>query len=151
MKIVLYKTADENIRVTKSLTDSMELIGFLRGECSVLNPTIEIETDTNITNYNYARIEDFNRYYFITDIVSVNNKFWKVSMRCDVLMTYSSDIKDLTANIKRQKTDFNLMLEDNELSIYADDRVQCFNFPHSLTPISGNQFKYYLTLIGGGS
>lgn len=150
MKIVLYKTADENIRVTKSLTDSMELIGFLRGECSILNPTIEIESDMNISNYNYARIEDFNRYYFITDIVSVNNKFWKVSMRCDVLMSYANSIKKLEANVLRNKSQYNLMLEDNNLTTYSDDRTQCFNFPNTITAGGTNQFKYYLTLIGGG-
>lgn len=151
MNVFLYQTADPNNKVSKSLNSELPLSGVLRSECSVLNPTIEIETSSNIATFNYAFVQEFNRYYFITDIVAVGNNLWKVSMKCDVLMTYAYDIKGLTANIKRQKTDFNLMLEDSELPKYADDRVQCFNFPESLTPISGNQFKYYLTLIGGGA
>lgn len=152
MKIILYKTADENVKVSKSLNSPIELNGTLRAECSVLNPTIEdITPNVNISNYNYARIEDFNRYYYITDIVAVNNKLWKVSLKCDVLMSYADGIRSLKANILRNSSDYNLMLEDNQLQTYADDRVQTFNFPESLTPKTESQFKYYLTLIGGGN
>ena len=151
MNLFLYQTSDPNNKLNKSLNSEIALTGVLRSECSVLNPTIEIETTVNISTYNYAYIQEFSRYYFITDIVAVGNNLWKVSFKCDVLMTYAYDIKGLTAIIKRQKTEFNLMLQDNILPTYADDRVQCFNFPSSLTPLSGNQFKYYLTLVGGGS
>ena len=151
MKLYLYQTADTNNKLIKQLTDEILLQGTLRTECSVLNPVIEIETAVNISNYNYARIEDFNRYYFITDITATSDLLWKITLRCDVLMSYASDIKKLEANILRNSNDFNLMLDDVQLNKYADDRVQCVNFPVSLTGINGSgQFKYYLTLIGGG-
>lgn len=149
MKLYLYTTPDENNKVSKVLNNQIMLEGTLRAECSVLSPSIEIETSVNIANYNYAYIEDFKRYYFIGDITAVSNRLWKISLRCDVLMSYASAIKKLEANILRNPYDYNMMLEDNQLNKYADDRVQCYNFPNALTGVE-NQFKYYLTLIGGG-
>lgn len=156
MQIILYKTASEDNRITKVLSDEKQFFGFLRAECSILTPTLEIETTENLCNFNYAFIEDFNRYYYITDIVGVSNNIWKISFRCDVLMSFNAQIRSLYANILRQKTDFNLMLEDKQLPTYADDRTQCFNFPFPLTSYSvspsldhANNFHYYLTVVGG--
>lgn len=149
MNLLLYQTTHPNNQLKKGFNATINLSGTLRTECSILNPTIEIETTTNISKYNYAQIPDFNRYYFITDIVAVSNNLWKVSLKCDVLMSYANDIRKLKGNILRQKIEFNLMLADNQLNTYADDRTQCFNFPNSLTPSAG-QFNYYLTVVGGG-
>ena len=151
MELFLYKTSDSNNKISKKISDEIKLVGDIRAECSILNPIIEIETTLNISTFNYAKITEFNRYYFITDIVAVNNKFWKISLKCDVLMTYASEILDLNVNVLRNPSQFNLMLEDNQLNTYADTRTQCYNFPQSLTSSSDNQFKYYLTVIGGAS
>lgn len=124
--------------------------GFLLNECSILNPIIEIETDVNLSTFNYAVIDDFYRCYFITDITVVSDRFWKLTLKCDVLTTYSEDIRNLQANVLRNSSLMNLMLEDNALNTYSDERVQCINFPNSLTSNSNNQFKYYLAVIGGG-
>lgn len=149
MKIILYKTSDENNKVIKTFSAQIELSGTLHSECSILNPIIEdIKPPENISSFNYAFIEDFNRYYFITDISVINNQLWKISLRCDVLMSYAEDIMQLDVNILRNIYDYNLMIEDTKLPTYSDDRIQCFNFPKTLTN-KGN-FKYYLTLIGGG-
>ena len=159
MKIILYKTADENVKLRKTLSEPIELNGTLRAECSVLNPSIEVEkVDSiegekvgSIATYNYAYIEDFGRYYYITDIVAVTDKFWKISLKVDVLMSYGDDILQLEANVLRNEYDFNLMLDDKQLNRYADDRVQCVNFPVTLSgSVNTGGAKYYLTLIGGG-
>lgn len=148
MEIILYKTADENIKLRKKLSEAFIIEGTLRSECSILSPTIELDTELNIATFNYAYIKDFNRYYYIVDIVAVGFKLWKISLKCDVLMSYSKAIGKLNVNVARNKAQYNLMLEDNSLSTYANSRTQCYNFPNRLTA-NANQFKYYLTLIGG--
>ena len=149
MEIRLYNNSKSANTIKKTLSEALTLTGVLRGECSILNPVIEIDVDVNINNYNYAYVVEFSRYYFISDITVVNNKLWKITLHCDVLMTYASDIRKLNVNVLRNSSSYNLLLEDNQLNTYADERVQCINFPNSLTPVA-NQFKYYLTLIGGG-
>ena len=93
--ISLFKTASENNRVVKVLTDEKQLSGELRNQTSVLNPTIRIESADNISGYNYCYISEFGRYYYITDIVSVRTNCWVVSLRCDVLMSYKNEIQSM--------------------------------------------------------
>ena len=75
MKLCLYITGDANNQVKKNLTNEIILNGTLRAECSVMNPTIEIETEENISTYNYAMIEEFNRCYFIQIINTASHNY----------------------------------------------------------------------------
>ena len=57
--ISLFKTAAENNRVVKDLTDEKQLSGELRNQTSVLSPKIRIESAYNIAGYNYCYIPRF--------------------------------------------------------------------------------------------
>jgi hypothetical protein len=149
MFISLYKTSDSNNTLYKTLNNQKQLEGVMRAECSVINPKIVIETSDNISTFNYVHIPEFNRYYFIVDITSVSEHLWEISLRCDVLMSYRESIINLDVNVLRNQREFNLMLNDNQLPVYADDRVQVYNFERTLTVTPG-QYHYYLTVIGGG-
>lgn len=102
MNIVLYKNTAENIRIDKSnyLTDILNLSGTLRKSSNILNPTFEVQSTELITS-NYCYIEEFNRYYFITDIVSVRNGLFRITCTVDVLMTYKDYFLNETAMIGR--------------------------------------------------
>lgn len=93
--ISLFKTDSENNRLTKTLTNEKQLTGTLKEQTSILNPSIVISSDENISTYNYAYISEFGRYYYITDIVSARNGLWRVQLRCDVLMSYKDEIQNL--------------------------------------------------------
>lgn len=114
----LYQNTAEANRVDKSsyLTAVGTLSGVLRDECSVLNPTITIEY-TQVPNFNYVYIPIFGRYYFVDNIVSVRKNIWRLSLRCDVLMTYRTGIDGLSAVIARQEFDYNPELVDNLLPV----------------------------------
>jgi hypothetical protein len=135
MTINLYKTLSEVNKVTKTLTDEISLTGTLRDVSSVMNPRIIIEED-NISDYNYAYIPDFGRYYFITNIDSVRNNIWNVSMRCDVLMTYADEIKNNTAVIARNSNLWNLYYQDEQFKILNYETIQTKAFGVSLNPSS---------------
>lgn len=64
---------------------------------------------------NYAYIPDFNRYYFVTDIVSVRSGLWLFKLKCDVLMSFKDDIYDLECIVARNETTYNLMLSDSKM------------------------------------
>lgn len=67
---------------------------------------------TKILTANYAYISDFNRYYFIADIVSLGRNLWQVKMSVDVLMSYYGQIMELTALIDRNEYDYKPTLDD---------------------------------------
>ena len=143
--ISLFKTASENNRVVKVLTNEKQLSGELRNQTSVLSPKIRIESEENIAGYNYCHISEFGRYYYITDITSVITNVWEVSMRCDVLMSYSAQIKALRPIIEREEVGQSGGLVDNDLPININKKVQKFYFPNGFT----KDIQYVLTTSGG--
>lgn len=143
--ISLYKTASENNRVVKALTSGRELYGELHNQTSVYNPSIRIESDYNISGYNYAHIPGFGRYYYISDITSVRNKCWIISLRCDVLMSYSAQIKALRPIIEREEVGQSSGLIDSDMPININKKVQKYYFPKGFT----KDIQYVLTTSGG--
>ena len=70
MEVVLYNfTKSENSTAIPSGGTSYNCI--LKTPTSVLSPVIVVEA--NILNVTYGYISDFGRYYFVSDIVSVNS------------------------------------------------------------------------------
>ena len=98
MEVVLYNfTKSENSTAIPSGGTSYNCI--LKTPTSVLNPVIVVEA--NALNVTYGYIPDFGRYYFVSDIVSVNNSTWELHLHVDVLATYKSEILSTDAYIVR--------------------------------------------------
>lgn len=103
--VTLYSGVDKRVNSTKLPTGSgSTYAGVLKEGCSVMRPVVLLEAG-NISGCNYAHISEFGRYYFITDIVSVNN-LWEVHMRCDPMATYRSQISSLIVYAERSDHDF---------------------------------------------
>lgn len=146
--ISLFKTASENNRVVKVLTDEKQLSGELRNQTSVLNPSIRIESADNIAGYNYCYISEFGRYYYITDIVSASTKCWVVSLRCDVLMSYRDEIQGLNVILNNtQETGLsNYLASPNWVSL-VKTKTDIKTFPSGLS----EQGEFILITAGGDS
>lgn len=115
-------------KITKTLDAGNTYSCTLKNDCSILRPVIDIRTSDNITTYNYMYISDLQRYYFIDDIISLNNNLWRISGHVDVLETYKSEILAQTGVIKRQQNLYNLYLDDPEFKTYKNERVQTKRF-----------------------
>ena len=146
--ISLFKTASENNRVVKVLTDEKQLSGELRNQTSVLNPTIRIESSDNISTYNYAYISEFGRYYYITDIVSVRTNCWVVSLRCDVLMSYKDEIQSMNVILNNtQETGLSNYLASPNWVNLVKTKTDIKVFPSGLS----EQGEFILITAGGDS
>lgn len=71
---------------------------------------------TQVLSANYIHIPEFNRFYFITNITSIKNNLWQIDCKCDVLMSYAAEIRDLHAIVERQENVFNKYIPDPMLS-----------------------------------
>ena len=146
--ISLFKTASENNRVVKVLTDEKQLSGELRNQTSVLNPTIRIESADNISGYNYCYISEFGRYYYITDIVSVRTNCWVVSLRCDVLMSYKDEIQSMNVILNNtQETGLSNYLASPNWVNLVKTKTDIKVFPSGLS----EQGEFILISAGGDS
>ena len=146
--ISLFKTASENNRVVKVLTNEKQLYGELRNQTSVLNPNIRIESSYNISGYNYCYISEFGRYYYITDIVSVRTNCWVISLRCDVLMSYKDEIQSMNVILNNtQETGLSNYLASPNWVSSVKTKTDIKVFPSGLS----EQGEFILITAGGDS
>ena len=90
------KNSDEINKINKSPETIITLTGTLKKETSIVNPVILIEYDGTFTNCNYAYIESFSRYSYITDIKNIREKLslslhsLKCSLKILIILKVSS-------------------------------------------------------------
>ena len=129
MDIILYKYNGNFRKINKTLPsasgDVLTLSGYLKDGSSVLNPIIEVKSTTSIVGFNYAYIQSFSRYYFVS-IDSVSNTLWTLKLKVDVLNTYKSTIVTTEMLIDRCM-DENYLLPDDTISFNANFNVNILN------------------------
>lgn len=134
MRVVLGYTTSEKMKVNKSFTaqHTYEVIFNDDDYFSITSPQVKIKLSniTTITNCNYMRIPDLNRYYYITDITSAGG-IAIIRGEVDVLKSYQSDILSSSQLVVRSQK------KSNERPLLAD----------SLTPIQSN-IKIYAYQFG---
>ncbi len=145
MEITLYTNNSEKNKLEKSLSNAKKLSGKLREESSIANPSILIQTE-NPSNFNYAYIPEFKRYYFITDTISVRANIWRISLHCDVLMSFKDSNKSTSIILSDTETTGQTNYISGEQWIRnVKDTTEIINFPKNL-PIKG---EYILITAGG--
>lgn len=97
--------------------DKLECV--LKENTSILSPVLKLQLASK-PGYNYFMYD--NRYYWITDIVSITNDIWMISGRVDVLGTFRSHIKQTSAFVLYDST-ANTQLPDTRLAIKTDCEV----------------------------
>lgn len=148
MEVSFYQNTSENYRIDKSLIGKYTESCTLKDGCSIENPEILIANANNMADCNYMHIPDFNRFYFITDIVSVRDGLWLISGHVDVLMSFKNEIKACTATFKRQEHLFNMYLDDPEFKTYNKSEIVTKLFYGASTPLN-KDMKYVLVVAGG--
>ena len=128
MQIKFYKNSSEKNKIGKFLSSVLTLNGNLRDECSITSPSILVEA-TSLVDYNYCYIPEFKRYYFISDITSVRNNLWRVSLKCDVLESFKKDILNLSCIVdKQQNQSYSNNIDDGSYVNRADSFVEIANY-----------------------
>lgn len=168
--IILKKNLSENNRVYKEFdTSSVTLTGNLRKECSITEPEVVVEvtssqvTGCNISDFNYAEIETFNRRYFITGMTvgpynvnpatNVQKCLWTLQLKCDVLSTYADELENCKIIIERTETDEtqNFYINDNLLFKEQREKVTTHHFRDSngsIAKFDNNAFWNVLLVAG---
>lgn len=128
MNLTLYKNLSEKNKIGKVLHNNLSLNGNLREESSIINPTILVE-HPNLADYNYAYIPEFKRYYFITEITSVRNNLWRISLKVDVLESFKNDILNLNCIVdKQQNQSYSNNIDDGSYINKADSFIEIANY-----------------------
>lgn len=138
LSVNLMKNTSPVEKIGKALISGGSYQCALKDNTSVLRPVIIIKTSDPIYSFNYMHISDFGRYYFIDDIISLNNNMWEVHAHVDVLETYKTAILSNSAVIKRQEKRFNLYLNDPEFKVLNPEKIQTLKFPAGFNKVLNN-------------
>lgn len=146
MILHLYKNNSDANVVDKDLTTLLTVQGTLLDDCSIIDPVISIDQDmlpiTDIADMNYAYIEEFERSYFIRNMV-FKGKLLEISMHVDVLSTYKGNIRNLSAIIARQQKKYNLYLQDGMIKTYANPHIEIKQFPGAF-----DKYEFIFSVVG---
>lgn len=103
----------KNSTLQPTLTASFDVV--LKSATSLHTPTFKYSGAS--FDYNYLKWGD--RYYFITDVVSINNSLWDISAKLDVLATYKADILASTQFVLYSSSNSSIWLPDKRIPILA--------------------------------
>lgn len=143
MTILLYNNSDPKIKLSKSPTLVDTLTGTLRDESSVMDPVITIER-SSLTGFNYVYIQEFGRYYFVTEVESVRDNLIRMHLHCDVLKSFDAGIRSNTAIVSKSADKYNMLINDNSIRTYQNSLYTYKEFPNGF----GTNFEYVLLVAG---
>lgn len=151
-EIHTYKSSAEQNRVDKTnfLTADMIISGVLREASSLIHPSITFTSDI-IPTFNYVYIPIFNRYYYVTDITSIKNKLWQMSLTVDVLMTYKEALLACTGYIDRNENEYNGLIPDNMISLEKGETIETVALNNELFISTRGSYVIQGLLIGAGN
>lgn len=148
MQINLFTCNAENERINKTnfIANRFVMAGTIKNSTSVIDPVIIIEK-TNPSQYNYMYIEEFKRWYFINDIVNINNKIWEIHAHVDVLYTYYNDIANTQCIIDKSENfnNSNLYYDDGSIVMDCRKSIELKEFPNGF-----NTTGEYILICAGG-
>lgn len=119
MVIKFYNNTSSKLALDKNLINETTLNGTLREQTSLINPVFNIESN-NVFSSNYCYIPDFDRYYYVTEIESVRQGLWRISLHVDVRSSFKQGIRSNTPVLERSQALYDLNLPDPNLSIEQD-------------------------------
>lgn len=117
----------------------------LKDPCSLLSPVLTLSLSSKPT-WNYFKAD--NRYYWITDIISVRNNLWEIHGEVDPLATFQGHIKNTSAFVLYDSTTNN-EIPDSRLGIYTTPTVatEAVNMPWDFADGEGT---YFIAIEGDG-
>lgn len=145
MQIVLYKNLSENNVIGKNLTQIKTLECNFKNDVSIINPNLVLYYESALLGANYCYIPNFNRYYFIDEIIPITADRSIIKCKVDVLESFKDDIKSLTAIINKQETIADKFIDDGSWIVENKDFLQSYNFSNGF-----NDSGEFILITAGG-
>lgn len=143
--IVFYQNTAEDKVVDKTsyLNEVLTVHGSFQEDSSVILMNIRLQLK-DVPNFNYAYIEAFKRYYYVTDIVSLSNGMWEITLNIDILMSYKDGIKNLTAFVDRQENDYNTRIIDPKIVMEQHPNITTYEINNDVFDLTYSKYCFVI-------
>lgn len=138
--VTLYTFSKRKNSTSKPTTGGSVFSGITRNPCGVLRPSLAFAfaSGVNPSEYNYAYIPDFGRYYFIREWTS-DGRLWECSMEVDALASWADEIGEQHLYVTRSSRRKNGNISDGMFPILSDYTINKYQIASD-----------YATRIGSG-
>ena len=92
MELKLYVFNGSINEINKELSNETVFNIRLKKQTDQLHGIIQLKSETDLTHFNYARIDVFNRFYFIEEVEPKTNTLFVLRLKVDVLESFKEDI-----------------------------------------------------------
>lgn len=130
MIIDLYVCTSKKDNVKKELTEKNSVTGCkLMNSTSTLNPVVIFRASAidDFLKYNYCKIPQFNRYYYITN-KTFNNNTVTINMEVDPIYSWYDTYKGTSQLVARSESIRNRYIQDGSEPIHSDNFYTYKNF-----------------------
>ena len=142
MQIILYNNESPQNKITKSITQIASMVGVLRGEADVVNPIIRVYSE-NLPLFNYARIPEFSRYYYLRNVRAVRENIFDISLQSDPLMSF--ELSNVTGVVVESQNGGSNYLPNRNWVRLVKSKTDILNFSSGLLETG----EYILITAGG--
>lgn len=141
----LYQVSDDPRVMGKNIPTATSTHTItLKDGCSIDKPVVSFSAQASaVAALNYAYIDTFQRYYYITDRKSLINGVMELTLESDPLESFKTQIRQRSATITRNQMLRNGYLSDIGYNALAYQGVQYKTFPNALEDSS-----YILVTVG---
>lgn len=134
MTIQLGTTNSEPNRINKNVSIRKTFSATLKQPTSIMQPAFVLNGSVgDFAKFNYCYVPDFQRYYYIRNIVSVSADLFQVECEVDVLYTYRKRIMQLQGVVQRSTDQYNAYLPDGIIKTYCNPTIVTKKFPNGFT------------------
>ena len=149
MNIKLCSSTSEIVAINKDISIIDDVSATIKGALSVENPVLILQYKSDIQpNVNYVYIPEYNRYYFVTDIINLTGGRYEIHCKVDVLTSFKDNILNLSCIVDKQssKDNANMYLDDGSFVVQSKEFVDTINFPNGFN----DNGDFILITAGGG-
>lgn len=145
MTITAYNNHSDSREINKVLTDEMTISNcILKDDTEIVNPTLIFAGGSKLPDtVNYIYIPVFNRYYFVTNKTTENQRIL-INLHTDVLESRKTAILNNYAILDRSANHFNAYQVDGDIPILNYSEITKTRFP-----VGFSSESLILTVAGG--
>ena len=149
LSVNLCNTPDEQNIIGKARSVIDTVTCTVKGNISYENPILLLSYNGAVADdINYMEIPEFNRCYFISDIIDLTGGRYEIHGKVDVLESFKQSILGLSAIIDKQAGAMNTNMYFDDGSFINENKEfnTVMNFPDGFN----DEGEYILITAGGG-
>lgn len=128
MTVDFFINKSDNRYINKTLQNVITLNNvYLKSDENKETMTLELDYNATVLSANYCYIRELSHYYYISEPTFGKQRIF-LPLRCDLLMTFKTDIYKLDCIISRQQEEYNAYLKDDRLPVKAYQDVNTIVF-----------------------